>query len=116
MLAERLTTNAARIASGWNFGPADGDAKPVSWIADELVRLWGHDAAWARDGGAHPHEAHYLKLDASKSKACLGWHPLLPLDQALGWIAEWYTTYQAGGDLRRLTQSQIERYEGLSQN
>ena len=35
---------AARFASGWNFGPADSDAKPVSWIADELVRLWGSAA------------------------------------------------------------------------
>src|SRR6266446_7191745 len=39
-LAERLAEDPCRFASGWNFGPADADAKPVSWIADELVRLW----------------------------------------------------------------------------
>ena len=64
----------------------------------------------------HPREAHYLKLDASKARACLDWHPVLPLSQALDWIVEWYRAFQAGADLRRLTRTQIERYEALSQN
>ena len=41
MLAERLVEDASRFASAWNFGPADTDAKPVSWIADELVPVVG---------------------------------------------------------------------------
>ena len=45
MLAERLADNGSKFASGWNFGPADADAKPVSWIADEVVRLWGAGAS-----------------------------------------------------------------------
>jgi len=115
MLAERLTEDPSHFASGWNFGPADTDAQPVSWIADELASSWGRSASWKQDGGTHPHEAHFLKLDASKSKACLGWRPLLPLKPALGWIVEWYHAFQQGGDLRRLTQSQIERYQVLSE-
>jgi CDP-glucose 4,6-dehydratase len=116
MLAERLSGDAAGFASGWNFGPEDGDAKPVSWIADEMVRLWGEGAAWTRDTTAHPREAHALKLDASKAKAGMGWHPVLPLKPALGWIAEWYRAYQSGADLRALTTAQIERYEALLKN
>ncbi len=115
MLAERLAEDPGRFASGWNFGPADEDAKPVSWIADELVRLWGNRASWSHDGSLHPHEAHLLKLDASKSKALLGWHPLLPINLALEWIAEWYRAFQAGPNLEGFTRLQIERYEMLSQ-
>lgn len=115
MLAERLSEDASRFASGWNFGPADADAKPVSWIADELARSWGGPAAWIRDAATHPREAHALKLDASKAKACLGWTPALPLSQALGWIVEWYRAFQAGDDLQCLTRAQIERYEVLLQ-
>ena len=115
MLAERLTEDGPRFASGWNFGPIDTDAKPVSWIADELVRSWGRGAAWTQDTAAHPHEAHALKLDASKAKACLGWHPVLPLKPALEWIVEWYRTFQAGDDLQRLTRKQIEQFEALPQ-
>src|SRR5579862_5602486 len=41
MLAEKLSSEGAQFASGWNFGPVEADAKPVSWIADELARSWG---------------------------------------------------------------------------
>lgn len=116
MLAERLAQDAPKFASAWNFGPADADAKPVSWIADRLVGLWGSEASWSRDEGVHPHEAHFLKLDASKAKVLLSWHPVLPLSHALDWIAEWYRAYQTGADLRRVTKAQIERYEALLQN
>jgi CDP-glucose 4,6-dehydratase len=113
MLAERLAGNGSEFASGWNFGPSDDDAKPVSWIADEMVRLWGDRAQWTCDAAVHPHEAHFLKLDASKSRSELGWCPLLPLAQALTWIVEWYRTCQSKGDLHQFTLMQIERYEDL---
>jgi CDP-glucose 4,6-dehydratase len=116
VLAERLAEDASRFACGWNFGPAEADAKPVSWLADELMRAWGHGASWSCDPGVHPHEAHFLKLDASKARSCLGWHPLLPLRQTLDWIVEWYRAFQAGADLRFVTRKQIERYETLLQN
>jgi CDP-glucose 4,6-dehydratase len=115
-LAERLHEDGEGFASAWNFGPADTDAKPVSWIANELVRLWGNPATWSEDAGAHPREAHYLKLDASKTQTGLDWYPVLSLNQALDWIVEWYCAFRAGGDLRRLTQAQIERYETYLKN
>src|SRR5262245_1423591 len=114
MLAERLAQDPEAFSSGWNFGPADSDAQPVSFIADELVRLWGSGAVWESDAAEHPHEAHFLKLDASRAKSALGWRPVLSLDEALVWIAEWYRGCQAGCDLRRLTQTQIARYEQLT--
>ena len=114
MLAEKLSEDGAKFASGWNFGPADADAKPVSWIADRLVSSWGNQASWKQDAATHPGEAHALKLDASKASAHLDWRPALPLNQALEWIVEWYRGFQAGDNLRRLTRTQIERYEGLS--
>jgi CDP-glucose 4,6-dehydratase len=114
MLAERLAENAPRFASGWNFGPADPDVKPVSWIADELVSLWGAGASWTLDSAAHPHEARALKLDTSKAAAELDWRPVLPLKQALVWIAEWYQAFNKGADLRELTLEQIRLYDSLS--
>lgn len=113
MLAEKLTEDGAAFASGWNFGPVDADVRPVSWIADEMVRLWGDGAAWQLDSGSHPREAHALKLDASKAGAQLGWRPALPLGEALRWIAEWYKAFRDGADLQRVTLSQIHRYEEL---
>jgi CDP-glucose 4,6-dehydratase len=114
VLAERLAEDAGGFASAWNFGPADADAKPVSWIADECARSWGYRASWSKDDGTHPHEAPCLKLDSSKARACLAWHSVLPLSRSIDWIVEWYRAFQAGSDLRRLTRAQIERYEALS--
>jgi CDP-glucose 4,6-dehydratase len=112
-LAERLTQDARRFASGWNFGPADSDARPVSWLADQLTRSWRNNASWSLDAAGHPHEARFLKLDTSKARTCLNWHPVLPLEAALDWIVEWYRAFQAGANLRDLTWTQIERYEAL---
>jgi CDP-glucose 4,6-dehydratase len=114
-LAERLSEDPHSFTSAWNFGPAETDAKPVSWIADELARLWGNRASWDHDAATHPREANFLKLDVSKARTCLGWRPVLPLDSALDWIVEWWRAFQAGDDLRGLTRKQIARYEALSQ-
>ena len=114
-LAECLAADGGAFASGWNFGPADDDAKPVSWIADELVRLWGGKAAWGLDSASHPHEAHALKLETSKARAHLHWHPVLPLERALQWIVEWYKADEAKRDMREVTLEQISRYEELSE-
>jgi CDP-glucose 4,6-dehydratase len=112
-LAEHLVQNAPRFARAWNFGPAEADARPVSWIADTLVRSWGNGASWNRDAGEHPQEASFLKLDASMARSQLDWQPRLPLQQALEWIVEWYRGFQAGVDPRLLTRTQIDRYEAL---
>ena len=112
MLAERLLKDGPRFASAWNFGPIDSDAKPVCWIADELVRSWG-EASWTQDKASHPHEAHALKLDASKARTSLGWSPALPLRPALKWIVEWYRAFQSGADMCEVTRNQIEQYEAL---
>ena len=116
MLAERLSEDGSRFASGWNFGPVDADVKPVSWIADEATRLWGNHSSWSLDSGVHPEEARALKLDASKAGIHLNWRPVLPLQQALAWIVEWYQAFQGGTDLQLLTLKQIEQYEALAQN
>ena len=101
------------LGLAWNFGPAEADVKPVSWIADELAQSWGGTASWRHDTARHPREANYLKLDVSKAKDELGWQPVLPLSEALDWIVEWYRTCQTDGDLPRLTRAQIDNMKSL---
>lgn len=110
MLADRLLADPS-AAEGWNFGPADSDARPVRWIVERLGEVWGDGAQWELDPGPHPHEAHHLKLDCSKAKVELGWTPRLDLGEALDWTVEWYRVWSAGGDVRAITDAQIARYE-----
>ncbi len=109
-LIELLWEHGGRYGEAWNFGPEEDDAKPVSWIADRLVTLWGEGARWTSDGSAQPYEAAYLKLDCTKAKARLDWQPGLSLGPALEWTLEWYKAHQGKADMRRFTLDQIGRY------
>ena len=113
-LAERLYTKGQAYAEGWNFGPKDDDAKPVQWIVEHMVSNWGKGASWQQDGGVHPHEAHYLKLDLSKARSRLDWHPALRLQDALALIIDWSKQRSAGDNMRQFTLTQIHAYQALT--
>lgn len=110
-LAQALYEHGEEFAEGWNFGPADADAKPVGWIVERMCELWGNGASYEIDGGDHPHEAHYLKLDCSKARMRLGWQPRWDLEKALHKIIEWVILYSSSGDLQHCCLEQIESYE-----
>ena len=110
LLAEKLYTQGVAYAEGWNFGPADEDAKPVQWIVEQLTQQWGEGASWQLDGGEHPHEAHYLKLDCSKAKMRLDWQPRWHLGHTLEMIVAWQQAWLAKQDMRSFTLKQIEQY------
>jgi CDP-glucose 4,6-dehydratase len=98
-------------AEGWNFGPADEDARPVGWIVQRIAALWPEDLRSIEDDGPHPHEARYLKLDSSKARARLGWRPGLDLEQTLASIVDWYRELRSGADMRAVTLGQIEAFQ-----
>ena len=114
VLAQKLVEEGPAYAVGWNFGPNDEDAKPVQWIVEHLTESWGNDASWLVDEGAHPHEAHYLKLDCSKVKSRLNWHPRWRLAGALEHIITWQKQYQQGADMKAVTLEQIKNYQNLT--
>ena len=109
-LTEHLYTDGQEFAEGWNFGPHDDDARPVQWIVEHMANSWGNGASWQLDGGAHPHEANYLKLDISKAKARLGWKPSWPLATALPHITAWHQAWLANDDMKKLCLAQIQKY------
>ncbi len=109
-LAEHLFTKGQVFAEGWNFGPNDDDAQPVQWIVEHMVNRWGNGASWRQDGGEHPHEANYLKLDISKAKARLNWQPRWPLATALENVLSWHQAYLASTSMHEFTMQQIASY------
>jgi CDP-glucose 4,6-dehydratase len=113
-LAEQLFEHGPSFGEGWNFGPNDEDAKPVGWIVEQMATLWGADAQWQVDTGEHPHEAHYLKLDISKARSRLKWHPALRLTDALALIIDWSKQRQAGAKMRQLTLEQLQAFQALT--
>jgi CDP-glucose 4,6-dehydratase len=113
-LAEQMFAHGPSFGEAWNFGPNDEDAKPVGWIVEQMASLWGADAQWQVDSGEHPHEAHYLKLDISKARSRLDWHPALRLKDALALIIDWSKQRQNGANMRQLTLAQLQAYQALT--
>jgi len=110
LLAQKLYTEGVIYAEGWNFGPNDSDAKPVSWVVEEMCNLWGGSAGYDIDTTSRYHEASYLKLDCSKAKAKLGWYPRWELAHSLKKIIEWIQAYQQNKNMLEITLMQIHEY------
>ena len=112
LLAERLWGDGESVSEAWNFGAEYADSRTVEWIVERLAQLWGEGSCWNRleEPDRSRHEAHLLRLDSSKSRARLGWKPLLDIATALDWTVSWFKAYQAGRDMRTTSLTHIERY------
>jgi CDP-glucose 4,6-dehydratase len=117
-LAERLYVEGVRWSGGWNFGPREEDARPVSVLADLAVENWGAGSWKPADEAAQPYEAARLMLDCSKADSILGWSPSMNLEQAVALAVDWYRTVLTGPatDPIRLTTDQIQQFEEIDGN
>ena len=110
VLAEALWDSPDH-ACGWNFGPPADDARPVSWIVEQITERWPSNLRWVHDEGPHPPEARYLKLDSSRARMRLGWRPAWGVDEALEAVVDWYRRLREQDDMRAVTLEQIEAYQ-----
>jgi len=106
-LVEKLLTDGDKYSGAWNFGPDEVDSQPVKWIIEKLCNYWGIDASYEITKSPGPHEANYLKLDCSKAKAFLGWHPHWNLEKALESIIDFTKAWQGNENLRKVCIRQI---------
>jgi CDP-glucose 4,6-dehydratase len=113
MLAERLHVEGHQFASGWNFGPPEESERTVGWIIGKLYELWDVDFQWELDKNLGPPESTFLKLDASKARALLGWRPKLDLETSLAWIVEWYRRHQKGENAQTACLDEIRRFTAI---
>jgi CDP-glucose 4,6-dehydratase len=109
VLAENLYKQPHLYAEGWNFGPAEDDAKPVDWILDKMVSKWPN-ASWQLDNSDSPHEAGYLKLDVSKAKSRLNWQPTWQLEQTLTKIIDWHQAWLNNEDMQQACLNEVNIY------
>ena len=90
-LGSRLADEPTRFSEGWNFGPADGEDWTVGSLLERFVGEWG-GGEWRapQAAGPQPHEANYLRLDASKAASKLGWRAVYSTEAAVTATARWY--------------------------
>jgi CDP-glucose 4,6-dehydratase len=110
VLAEHLWQHGQDFAQGWNFGPKDEDARPVDWILNHMVEVWGEGASWQLDEDPQPHEANFLKLDISKARARLHWSPSWNLETTLAHIVNWHRAWLDDQNMHARCLDEINAY------
>jgi len=109
LLAEKLFTQGQPYAEPWNFGPDMSDIQPVQSIVQTLAAYWPQ-AHWEIAEQTQFHEAGSLKLDSTKARERLGWHPRWRLSDALRLTAEWYQAEAQGLDMGLFCRKQIQLF------
>lgn len=101
-------------AGCYNVGPDDIDC----WTTGNLVTLFcdkwkeqtGEEVRWIDQYDGGPHEANFLRLDCSKLKISLGWHPQWNLEKAIEKTIEWTKCWMNGGDVTECMDRQIREF------
>jgi len=102
--------HCASYCEGFNFGPYVSSNKPVSVLADEIVKNWG-SGSWTYKQENAAHEASLLHLSADKAYHVLGWQPAWNFNQTVSRTVEWYkATNDDPSQVLPLTQRQIDVY------
>jgi len=109
ILAQKLYEDQKEYAEGWNFGPNEQDVKPVDWILDRMISKWPN-SSWELDQNSNPHEAGFLKLDITKAKSKLDWHPVWELSHTLEKIIGWHRAWLNKEDIQTICLAEIKEY------
>ena len=109
--AKLMAANGNSYCSGWNFGPAAQDVRPVEELVALMAHHWGASAEWSNSAGPHPKEATVLSLNCDKAIGALGWAPTWSLDTMIGHTARWYRAWHEDGrDLQAISLAQIDDF------
>lgn len=94
LVGQRLLDGKSECATGWNFGPADEADLSVREVVESIKRHWSRIDYRLAQAGDAPHEAHLLKLDCTKAREQLGWHPVwdstATFEKTVGWYRKFY--------------------------
>ena len=99
-----------KYLGSYNFGPDDASCVTTGALADLFCHFWGGEQNWINTSDGGPHEANFLKLDCSKSKAVLGWRPKWSIEDAVYESVEWYKNFIENKNIEKFTDEQINKY------
>ncbi len=116
LLAEHLVNNGALNDDAWNFGPHEGEERPVLEVANAVVESMGIGKVIIRKDPDAPHEATLLRLDCSKARARLGWAPTFRFQETIAFTTAWYAAWHKGEDMANFTRDQIRIFTWSSLN
>lgn len=105
-----------RFEGSWNFGPDGMSTIPVRDVVLQVLSCWENQSpplkVEIRKDDGRRYEAHTLRLDTTKARTLLKWHPLYELSEAISETMDWYVQQHRNhrASLRETTISCISRY------
>ncbi|MDD3174448.1 MAG: CDP-glucose 4,6-dehydratase [Herbinix sp.] len=106
----------SELSGSYNIGPDEAECVTTGNLVTLFCQKWnfatGETLGWYSEDDGGPHEASYLKLDCSKAKTRLGWHPIWNLEKAMEKIIEWELAYQNNNNICECMERQIKEYMG----
>jgi len=105
-----LHDDPSKYSGAYNFGPEPADHLTVKELVELAIKTW-QSGEWKDTHDTNQlHEAKLLKLDISKAKTKLNWHPKLNAVTAIEWTINWYGQTD---DVADFTFQQINDYMDL---
>lgn len=87
------------LAGWYNIGPDDKDCVTTGELVSLFAESWGDGFMFEVGNVDGPHEANFLKLDNTKAKKKLGWHPIWGVREAIARTVEWTREWMDSGDI-----------------
>jgi len=109
---KKSTTEIARFAQAFNFGPEPDANRSVRELVEEVLHYW--PGSWAQvHQESHLKEAPLLSLAIEKAKETLGWRPRWNFAETVHQTVSWYREYSSHkSTMIDFTQKQISAYAG----
>ena len=102
--------NNKELAGTYNIGPDEIDCVTTGDIVSLFCNTWKENAHWVATDYNGPHEANFLKLDCSKAKSKLNWHPIWNVSKAIEKTVDWSKAYYANENIEEVMNKQIKEY------
>ena len=121
-LAEEQMTGSSLYADAWNLGPDETQNLTVQDLTEKIIKNWGR-GSWAHKKNSDasnsntPHEATFLRLNASKANKLLEWRPVLTIDENIAQTVAWYRNtlnHKKSDEFYRSALNQIKTYIQMS--
>ncbi len=93
LVGARLLEGKKEYSDNWNFGPSDTAHLTVGEVAEHTKKHWESIAYEIAESAAHPHEAHFLKLDSTKARTLLKWKAVWGADIMFEKTVVWYRNF-----------------------
>lgn len=111
-LAKKMWEEPFDYNSAWNFGPRMQEIITVKELAEKFIHYYGRGKFKECLNTNCFVESKSLILDCTKIKNSIGWSPILNINEAIKFTAEWYLSYKKKNCLD-LCLSQITQYSEL---